>query len=83
MDQSDASQRAKTDALLRDLGADTFVIETISARIDDDAVQSVVTAKVGGGEDQQGVDKKFVEKTNVVETYIDRAASGRQTLYST
>ena len=43
MDQSDASQRAKTDALLRDLGADTVVIETISARIDDDAVQSVVT----------------------------------------
>lgn len=42
MDQSDATQRAKTDALLRDLGADTIVIETISARIDDDAVQSVV-----------------------------------------
>jgi hypothetical protein len=42
MDQSDASQRSKTDALLRDLGADTVVIETISARIDDDDVQSVV-----------------------------------------
>lgn len=42
MDQSNASQRAKTDALLRDLGADTIVIETISARIDDDAVQNVV-----------------------------------------
>jgi hypothetical protein len=43
MEPSDASQRAKTDALLRDLGADTVVIETISARIDDDEVQTIVT----------------------------------------
>ena len=43
MGQLDESQRAKTDALLRDLGADTIVIETISSRIDDVDVQSVVT----------------------------------------
>lgn len=39
----DESYREQTDALLRDLGADEIVIETISCRVDDDDVQSVVS----------------------------------------
>ena len=37
------SSREQTDALLRDLGADEIVIESVGCRIDDDDVQSVVT----------------------------------------
>ena len=36
------SERDKTDALLRDLGADDIVIETVAVRIEDDEVQSIV-----------------------------------------
>lgn len=39
---SDASQREQADALLRDLGVDEIVIETVSSRIEDDDVQGVV-----------------------------------------
>ena len=39
----DASQREQTDALLRDLGVDEIVIETVACRVDDDDVQSVVS----------------------------------------
>ena len=39
----DASQREQTDALLRDLGADEIVIESVSTRIEDEEVQSVVS----------------------------------------
>ena len=35
-------EREKTDALLRDLGADDVVIEAVAVRIDDEKVQSVV-----------------------------------------
>ena len=35
------AQRAKTDELLRRLGADDVIIETVAVRIDDDEVQSV------------------------------------------
>ena len=38
----DETQREKTDALLRNLGADDVVIETVTLRIDDDEVQGVV-----------------------------------------
>ena len=39
----DASQREQTDKLLRDLGADDVVIESVAYRIDDEEVQSVVS----------------------------------------
>ena len=39
----DAAQREQTDALLRDLGADEVTIETVSYRIEDAEVQSVVS----------------------------------------
>lgn len=38
----DETQREKTDALLRNLGADDVLIETVTLRIDDDEVQGVV-----------------------------------------
>lgn len=38
----DESRRVKVDGLLRDLGADPIVIETVTVRVDDDEVQSVV-----------------------------------------
>ena len=38
----DASERERTDALLRDLGVDEIVIESVACRVDDDDVQSVV-----------------------------------------
>ena len=40
--QYDDTQREKTDALLRNLGADDVIIETVTLRIDDDDVQGVV-----------------------------------------
>ena len=49
------SQREKTDALLRNLGADTIVIETISSRIDDDDVQNIVTKLRTFAEENPGV----------------------------
>lgn len=39
----DASQREQTNKLLRDLGADDVVIESVAYRIDDEEVQSVVS----------------------------------------
>jgi hypothetical protein len=42
MDQFRDSQRDKTDALLRDLGADDVVIERVTLLIDNDEVQGVV-----------------------------------------
>lgn len=38
----DSTQREQTDALLRDLGVDEIVIESVACRVDDDDVQSVV-----------------------------------------
>ena len=38
----DETQRQKTDTLLRDLGADDILIETVTLRIDDDEVQGIV-----------------------------------------
>jgi hypothetical protein len=55
MEPFDETQRAKTDALLRNLGADTIVIETISSRIDDDDVQSFVTKLRAFAEDNPRV----------------------------
>ena len=46
----DASQREQTDALLRDLGADEIMIETVSYRIEDEDVQSVVSKLRGFAE---------------------------------
>lgn len=39
----DASQREQTNKLLRDLGADDVVIESVAYRIDDEEVQGVVS----------------------------------------
>jgi hypothetical protein len=39
---AEQSQRDKTDALLRDLGADDVLIETVTVRIDDEDVQTRV-----------------------------------------
>jgi hypothetical protein len=39
----DAARREQTDALLRDLGADEIVIETVGYHIEDENVQSVVS----------------------------------------
>lgn len=38
----DETQREKTDALLRNLGADDVLIETVNLRIDDDEVKGVI-----------------------------------------
>lgn len=38
----DETQREKTDALLRNLGADDVLIETVTLRIDDDDVKGIV-----------------------------------------
>ena len=46
----EGTQREQTDALLRDLGADEIVIESVSCRIDDDDVQGVVSRLRGFAE---------------------------------
>ena len=43
MNRLDESDRDQTDLLLRNLGADDILIETVVERVDDDEVQSVVT----------------------------------------
>ena len=46
----DGSQRKQTDALLRDLGVDEVVIESVACRVEDDDVQSVVSRLRGFAE---------------------------------
>ena len=46
----DGSQRKQTDALLRDLGVDEVVIESVASRVEDDDVQSVVSRLRGFAE---------------------------------
>ena len=46
----DGPQREETDALLRDLGVDEVVIESVACRVEDDDVQSVVSRLRGYAE---------------------------------
>ena len=46
----DGPQREETDALLRDLGVDEVVIESVACRVEDDDVQSVVSRLRGFAE---------------------------------
>ena len=51
----DETQREKTDALLRNLGADDVLIETVTLRIDDDEVQGVVKKLRAFAQDNPGI----------------------------